>query len=305
MSLYSSSKFRTNRTLNIVCAICHASLAFLWGYRKYNEYKIPATYGIYINALDSDGLGGLEVVARKKEKTSFDVDTRDLMIAFFAVTSVFHLIYAAGSGEDGYYTNMLVRGNNMLRWVEYSITSTLMINVISRISGVNNENILKLMTAANVCIMIQGQTTEVVLASKMSKREKIKRVLVPNITAWVLLFTIFNIIISKFSQILEDVENGVNKGKPLEEQIKIPDAVRIAVWSQFGFFSVFGLVQLVQIFREINSEGGGDNYINYEMTYNILSLASKATLGIALGFGIEQSEGRDENNGNTSVDIIV
>jgi len=282
-----------NRNLNIVCAIAHAGLASLWAYRTYKNLKVPASYGVYENALVSDDNGGLKVVARELNKSMFKTDTRYLMILFFAVTSLFHVIYAAGSGENGYYTQMLNRNNNMLRWVEYSITSTLMINVISRLSGINNFGILTLMTTSNVCIMIQGQITESVLANdSLNNQEKKKLILVPQITAWILLISIWYIIIRKFYKILDDVEKGVNKGKPESEKIKIPEAVRIAIWSQCVFFSVFGLVQLTQIFSTLM--GKKPDYIKYEIAYNSLSLASKATLGLVLAYGIEQTEGRDE-----------
>lgn len=295
-----------NKNLNIVCAVVHACLAALWVYRKNKNFKVPATYGIYQNALVSNGFGGLKVVAREQKDSRFQTDTRDLMIQFFTVTSIFHIIYAAGSAPDGYYTQMLQRGNNMLRWVEYSITSTLMINVISRLSGVNNSGILSLMTASNVCIMIQGQSTEVVLAdSSLSVGEKIKRILVPQVTAWILLFTIWGIIIRKFYQILDDVETGVNKGRPPGEKIKIPDAVRIAVWSQFLFFSVFGLVQMTQIISNIRGGDTTKDYVKYEIAYNSLSLASKATLGLVLAYGIEQTSGRDENTVDAELEVDV
>ena len=282
-----------NRNLNIVCAITHSALAFLWIYRKYKNYKVPASYGIYENALLPDGNGGLKVSVRQLENSMFTSDMRVLMILFFVVTALFHIIYA--SDFNGLYTDMIEKQNNMLRWIEYSISSTLMINVISRLAGVNNQNTLKLITAGNVCVMLQGNVTEVILADDRisSDSEKLKRVLIPQITAWVIYITIWNVIIETFTKTLNDVENGINAGG--QEEVKIPKIVKTIVYIQLAFFTLFGVVQLYQLFTLVKPQYKL-NYIWIEMFYNILSLVSKVLLGLLLAFGIEQTEGRDEAN---------
>jgi len=277
---------RTLRILNASCAIIHLIFFIIWIKKKNDNYIIPADLKIYTTSIQNID-GNVKTIIKEKENSFLKYDLRDLLISFFLITFLVHAFYFISSFNNvpligGLYNNMISNKNNFIRWIEYSITATIMINIVARSAGVSNEDTLLLTNLATAAVMLQGQTIELALKEKPSST-KIQQLIIYNIVGWGLMLGVFGIIISKFQQTIDDIKAATC--------VNIPDFVRNVIWSQFIFYMLFGAWQLYQIFTVYKNPDY--DYTKFEIGYNVLSLLSKTTLGSVLGFGIDQSSRRE------------
>jgi len=279
----SSSKLRI---LNVSCAIIHIIFFIIWIKKKNNNYNIPSDLKIYTTSIQNIN-GDVKTVIIEKPNSFFKYDLRDLLITFFGITAFVHVFYFISSFDTtpiigGLYNKMIDNKNNFIRWIEYSITATIMINIVARSAGISNEDTLILINLATAAVMLQGQTIELALKEKPSS-SKFIRLIIYNIVGWGLMLGVFGIIISRFQQTVDEIKAATCA--------KIPDFVKYTVWSQFIFYTLFGFWQLYQILSVYNNKNY--DYAKFETGYNVLSLLSKTTLGVILGFGIDQSSKRE------------
>jgi len=280
-----SKEYKTLRILNFNCMIIHGGFCALWIKKKKDNYIIPQDLRIYTNSLQNIDGNIKNVIMEKNSFLKFDL--RNLLIAFFGITSLTHAFYFISSFDNvpligGLYNKMINNRNNFIRWIEYSITATIMINIISRSAGISDEDTLILTNLATIAVMLQGQTIELALQEKPSF-VKIQELVIYNIVGWGLMLGVFGIIISRFQQTVSEIKKATCAN--------IPDFVKYVIYSQFIFYNLFGFWQLYQIFSVYNDPNY--NYVKFEIGYNILSLFSKTTLGFILGFGIDQSANRN------------
>jgi hypothetical protein len=273
------------RILNFLCMVIHGGFCALWIKKKIDNYVIPQDLKIYTNSIKNiDG----HIYTVNIEKNSFlKFDLRNLLIAFFGITSLTHAFYFVSSFDNvpligGMYNKMIENRNNFVRWIEYSITATIMINIIARSAGISEEDTLILTNLSTIAVMLQGQTIEIALQQKPSFI-KLQELVIYNLVGWGLMLGVFGIIISRFQQTVTEIKKATCAN--------IPDFVKYVIYSQFIFYNLFGFWQLYQIFSVYNDPNY--NYEKFEVGYNILSLFSKTTLGFILGFGIDQSANRN------------
>jgi hypothetical protein len=251
------------------------------------------------------------------------MNLQDLLGLFFTVTSIFHLIYA--TDINGVYSNIIKIKNNWLRWIEYSITATIMILVISRLSGVTDKQTLDLIKIIMVSVMIQGQLTEMCLIlyrnavnnNDTDLQNTLKRLIIYfQIIGYVLMFSVFKTILDKWNGTLKRLEvlfsNRNDTPRP-----KIFDYINILIYSEMLLFSSFGFIQIYQIydtFKNYDKNNTDENkgeikYENFEYMYNFLSLISKAGLGYILFYGvvqgIENGQCSCENNGGEGGETFI
>ena len=278
---------KTLRILNASCMIIQGGFCLLWIKKKRDNYIIPQDLKIYTTSIQNIN-GDVKTVIIEKPNSYLKIDLRDLLIAFFGITALTHAFYFVSSFDNvpligGLYNRMIENKNNFIRWFEYSITATLMINIVARSAGVSEEQTLLLTNLATAAVMLQGQTIELALQEKPSK-SKFQRLIIYNLVGWGLMLGVFGIIISRFQQTIDEIKKATCA--------KIPDFVKYVIYSQFAFYNLFGMWQLYQIFSVYNDPDY--NYAKFEIGYTILSLFSKTILGYVLGFGIDQSAKRDE-----------
>lgn len=189
-----------------------------------------------------------------------------LLVAFFYITALFHLIYASSS----IYPELIKKHNNWLRWVEYSITSTMMLYIIALVCTVKDTNTYILLGSCNVVMALLGQMVE----------EKINRGESP----WLPMAASFFLLFSEFAVIIREYTSRINQ---VNEYLVVPNTGvgRIPTWISymviilFLFFSCFGIVALYYgIYPDTQYE-----YI--EKGYIILSLVAKTVLGGFIGYG--------------------
>jgi len=279
---------KTLRILNALCMTIHGGFCILWIKKKKDNYYIPQDLKIYTNSIQNID-GTIKPVLIEKPDSFLKFDLRNLLIAFFGITSLTHAFYFISSFPNvpligGVYNRMIANKNNFIRWIEYSITATIMINVVARSAGVSNEDTLLLTNLATAAVMLQGQTIELALKEKPSST-KLQQLIIYNLVGWGLMLGVFGIIISRFQQTITEIKKATCAN--------IPNFVKYVIYSQFLFYNLFGVWQLYQIFSVYNDPNY--DYTKFEIGYTVLSLLSKTILGSILGFGIDQSAKRDVN----------
>jgi hypothetical protein len=175
---------KTLRILNFLCMSVHGIFCGIWIKKKIDNYKIPTDLKVYTSAIKNVN-GQIKNVLVEKPDSIMSMDLRNLLIAFFGITSFVHAIYFVSSYKNvpvigGLYENMIFNKNNYIRWIEYSITATLMINIVARSAGINTEDTLILANLATACVMLQGQTIEMALQEKPSSA-RTQRLIIYNI----------------------------------------------------------------------------------------------------------------------------
>ena len=85
----------------------------------------------------------------------FNLNVSYLVAAFLALSALFHFLFISPFGFPG-YTAGLKKNQNVFRWVEYSISSSLMIVVILQLNGTTDYIALIGIFTANVCMILFG-----------------------------------------------------------------------------------------------------------------------------------------------------
>lgn len=203
-------------------------------------------------------------------------------IAFFFVTGIFHSIYALT--HNNLYRSMITYKNNYLRWIEYSISATLMMRIIALQCGIRDRDTLGLITSSMVGVMLMGQIVEVSLAhmSPIHNDSRKQTAIVASIIGWLLMVSVFVIVVRKFIELKDNVDSF---GCP---NVAVPDFVLAIIVSQLVFYSTFGFIQMYHVYQRVNNKYV--NYINIEKLYIIDSLLAKLTLGGILAYSVVQAD---------------
>ena len=199
---------------------------------------------------------------------------QNLLVGFFMVTAAFHLVYYVTS--EGNYSKMIANGNNYLRWIEYSISSTMMLYIIAFISGVKDDNIYKSIFAMNVAMIYTGQLVE-------EKLQKGENWYAPMVIGFMLLMTEFTVIVRDFQSRISDIKTFTDANPSLTNGRTIPDWVKYMVWVLFFFFASFGFISLYGAYS-------GIPYEKVEGLYLLFSLLAKATLAGFIAYGTSRRQ---------------
>ena len=149
-------------------------------------------------------------------------------LPFPIITALFHGVIAFSPVVWKYYKDSIFEeSGNPLRWIEYSITASLMIWVIMQLSGVTNLLMLLVVGIfGNVALQWQGHL-----------QEKLKgKSWVPTLVGWIIFLGQWIIIFAYFfTAITSPRPDGV---------AHVPWFVYSIVIGLFFLFAVFGLIQL-------------------------------------------------------------
>lgn len=181
-------------------------------------------------------------------------------VAGFSLLSAFFHYLTVIPGVFENYTDNLERGRNPYRWVEYSLSSTLMILIILMLSGITGLSALIGIGFANIGMILFGWISEI---DNPPNREKTKWTpflfgCIMGIGAWTALYgTIF----------LNLEQVGIDWSA-------IPNFVWFIIFSQFALFNCFAINHALQ-FQQGFYQGG---YLTGERVYIWLSLIAKSLL---------------------------
>ena len=196
---------------------------------------------------------------------------QSLIVSYFFITSGFHAFYASSE----MYDRMIYKSNNYMRWIEYSITSTIMLYVIALLCNVKDTNIYYMIGATNVVMIAQGQAIETAIRDGGDW-------VTPMISGFVLLLAEFIAIVRNYIQRLNEARE-FSKVNPTATLQNVPGWITYMIIVIFAFFSCFGLVSLFGASLDLE-------YELIEKIYIVLSFIAKATLGFFVGFGITQRQ---------------
>jgi hypothetical protein len=184
----------------------------------------------------------------------FDVRVAWGVALFFGLSALFHFIVASPMFY-GRYVAGLVAQHNYFRWVEYSISSSVMIVLIAQIVGITDVAALIAIFGVNASMILFGWL-----------QEKYER---PGGGGWLpFVFGCFAGIVPWLIVVIFVIAPGAASG------VETPGFVYGIIVSLFLFFNVFALVQFLQ-YKQV---GKWSDYLRGEKAYIVLSLVAKSAL---------------------------
>jgi len=180
----------------------------------------------------------------------FDVSIAWGVASFLFLSALFHFIVATiGAGR---YRSQLERGQNQFRWIEYAVSSSIMIVLIAMLPGIYDVAALLALFAVNAGMIFMGSVQE--------RYEQPGGSLLPFWLGVVL-------------GVIPWVAIGIYLVSPGSDASP-PGFVYGIFFSLFVFFNTFAATQLLQ-YKKV---GRWSNYLTGERTYILLSLLAKTAL---------------------------
>lgn len=138
------------RTLNLVVGLIHLVQAFamLW---LSNDFSLPVTRTFLTGPPGTD----------PSQESWFSLVLGPAVAAFLFLAAVDHLLMAA-PGVNRWYNGMLANERNDARWIEYSVSASLMIVLIAMITGVTDIGALIAIAGVNASMIFFGMVMEVI-----------------------------------------------------------------------------------------------------------------------------------------------
>lgn len=184
----------------------------------------------------------------------FDLRLGPAVATFLFLSAIAHFILA-GPGRRWYEAN-LAKGMNKLRWIEYMLSSSVMIVIISMLCGIYDFWMLVALFSLNAIMNLMGLVMEVhnqttTKTSWLSYNIGVFAGAIP----WVVIFACFLAAVNSTG-------------------VKVPGFVYAIVLTIFATFNVFAITMILQ-YKKI---GPWKDYLYGERTYMIMSLVAKSLL---------------------------
>lgn len=244
MSTITKEKMSSLRKWNIGAGLLH--LASMFGVLFLsNNFTLPVT-ATYMTGPPGSTFADPTLL--------FDVNVSYAIALFLGLSAFFHFLVAS-KAYFGKYIEQLRNSRNMFRWVEYSISSSVMIFVISQLNGISDYAALLAIFGVNVSMILFG-----LLQEKYTK---------PGDGQW--LPFIFGCIAGIIPWLIFAVQL-LSPNSPSD--VPVPGFVYGIVISLFVLFNIFAWVQ----YKQYRAKGKWINYLRGEKAYIILSLVAKSAL---------------------------
>jgi hypothetical protein len=233
--------------LNVAAAVLHAAQA-LGVLLLSNDFALPVSSFFWNREpngdLDPNRLGRM-----------FDVPVGLAVVGFLALSAVFHAIVSLPPGRR-IYLSELSAGRNRFRWVEYSLSSTLMVLLIAMVFGISDVAALLGLAGSNASMILFGWLMETVNEPGRPVRwSPFWFGCIAGAVPWVAL--------------------AVYMAGPGSDT---PGFVYGVFVSLFVFFNLFALVQWLQYRGRETGSGRFADYLVGERAYLVLSLTAKSAL---------------------------
>ncbi|CAB4803709.1 MAG: hypothetical protein F2873_00285 [Actinobacteria bacterium] len=236
----SPERLKNLRSWNLGLTLLHAAQAVM----------IAVMAGDFVINITSTFPQGPPGTRLDTPKALFDLPIGPAVAVFLALAAIDHLLTA--TVLRGAYEGDLRRGINRFRWVEYSLSATLMIVLIGSYSGITDIAAVIGVIGANVAMILFGWVQE-----RMNPPGRATTTMMPfwfgtlaALAPWVAIWV---------NVIGADTVPGFVYGIVVAEQV---------------FFFSFGLNQWLQ-YRGV---GRWSNYLYGEKVYLVLSLVAKSVL---------------------------
>jgi hypothetical protein len=181
---------------------------------------------------------------------------------FFLMSSIAHFMMALPARR--WYEAHLARGQNPIRWIEYSFSSSVMIVVIAALAGVQEIGTLIAIFGANAAMIMFGWSMEI--GSEGRDRPQWQHFIFGSIVGavpWLVVFV---------TLLISATEPG---------SAPIPGFVIAIFVTLFLFFNMFAINMVLQ-YRKI---GRWRDYLYGERAYMLFSLIAKSLLAWQVFFG--------------------
>ena len=235
------SRFKRLRWYNVVMGLIHAAQGGVILLLS-NDFSLPVT------ATFMEGPPGTAGVLREL----FALPLGPAVASFLLLSAAAHVIIAA-PGVFGWYRSNLERTRNYARWVEYSLSSSLMIVLIAMITGISDVAALIGLFGVNAAMILFGWL--------MERYEE------PGRPDWI------NFIFGCFTGAVPWLAIGIYLWSP-GSSAEPPGFVYVIFLSLFVFFNSFAVNMVLQYRRM----GRWRSYLFGESVYVLLSLVAKSLL---------------------------
>jgi hypothetical protein len=189
-----------------------------------------------------------------EQVTLFEVNIGIGVVAFLALSAFFHFLISS-PWFFARYKNGLLHNRNYFRWVEYSLSSSIMIWLILAINGVTDVGALCAAFAVNAAMILFGALQEKYEQPGSGGMLPFIFGSMVGIVPWIIVLIYF-----------------LRPGS--ESDVAAPGFVVGIVISLFLFFNTFAVNQWLQ-YKQV---GKWKNYLQGERTYITLSLVAKSVL---------------------------
>jgi hypothetical protein len=186
--------------------------------------------------------------------TLFSSNVSYTIALFLGLSAFFHFLVSSRAFFPTYAAG-LKQNRNIFRWVEYSLSSSVMIFVIAQLNGISDYAALLAIFGVNVSMILFGWLQEQYTQPGDGQWLPFIFGCIAGIIPWVIVFI----------QLL-------SPGGPADATA--PGFVYGIVISLFVFFNCFALVQ----YKQYRAQGKWANYLRGEKAYIILSLVAKSLL---------------------------
>jgi len=246
--IINKSTSKSLRRFNIVAGCFHLILAALV-LALSNDFSLPVT---------ATYLAGPPGSFFTDPITLFEIRTGYAVALFLGLSSLFHFLVASTKLFPRYIKG-LSNNINIFRWVEYSISSSLMILLIAQITGISDYGALIGIVGVNASMILFGWLQE--RYAKPGDGDLLPFIFgcIAGIVPWVI------VLISVLSP-----------GSPSDAMP--PGFVYGIIVSIFVLFNTFAYVQ----FKQYMAKGKWSNYLRGERAYIALSFVAKAALAMQI-----------------------
>jgi hypothetical protein len=238
-------QFKSLRKLNLIAGGLHlASLLAILFLSTDVSLPVVATY-----MSDAPGTGNFAAPIEL-----FGLNISYTVAAFMALSAFFHFFVSSGPIFPK-YVDGLKRHINIYRWVEYSLSSSIMIVIILQLNGVTDYIALIAIFGVNVSMILFGWLQERYSQPGSGDMLPFWFGCIAGAVPWIAIFI-----------------NMLSPSGPPETTV--PGFVIGIVISLFIFFNCFAIVQ----WKQYKAQGKWADYLHGERWYIILSLVAKSLL---------------------------
>jgi len=206
-------------------------------------------------AVTADYLAGAPGMPIPPERvTLFSINVGIGVVAFLALSAFFHFLISSPAFFPRYKAG-LKNNHNYFRWVEYSLSSSIMIWLIAQITGITDVAALFSIFAVNASMIMFGALQEKYETPGNGKALPFIFGCMTGIVPWIVIA-------------IYVITPGSNS------EVSPPAFVYGIIISLFLFFNTFAINQVLQ-YKQI---GGWRDYLRGERAYITLSLVAKTAL---------------------------
>jgi len=212
----------------------------------------------------------------------FTIKVWVLLFIFCVLTSLSHIVICLG--HDKFYTELLDDRQQPLRWLEYAVTSSIMILVSASLSNVTEFYLLLFLVLSNMFMQLGGGLVFEVLdfydggwpfaGGDRYHWMATSRMNVLSLTKWFVYMMSWLVFVASFSLIFDAFYSVTQPYFEFESGYlweELFGFVKIINWTLFSLYFAFPTIHFAQIFRYVDYETG-------ELMYIVASFVAKGGL---------------------------